>query len=69
MSKWSLSNTLARLHRIKRWIDEERRRGSNDRLRLLRLQGLLLKAQRRLAELMALPHIVLAPVRVQRPVA
>lgn len=53
MAYVSLSHALTRSHRLRALIDQERRRSGGPRLRLLRLQRLLLKAQARLATALA----------------
>lgn len=55
MATVTLSHALTRSHRLRALIDQERRRASGPRLRLLRLQRLLLKAQMRLAAVIATP--------------
>jgi len=49
----TLTHTLTRSHRLRALIDRERQAPGGTRLRLLRLQRLLLKAQARLATVMA----------------
>lgn len=49
MTTVTLSHALTRSHRLRALIDQERRRPAGPRLRLLRLQRLLLKVQMRLA--------------------
>jgi len=49
MAYATLSHALTRLHRLRALVEQERRRSTAPRLRLLRLQRLLLKVQARLA--------------------
>lgn len=61
MATVTLSHSLTRSHRLRALIDQERRRPGGPRLRLLRLQRLLLQAQVRLAA--ALESRTARPVR------
>lgn len=49
MTTMTMSHALTRSHRLRTLIDQERRRTGGPRLRLLRLQRLLLHVQLRLA--------------------
>lgn len=65
----TLTHILARIRKIHRRLEHERSQPGTPPSRLLRLQALLLRAQRRLAELieLAAPRPVSIPVRVTRP--
>jgi hypothetical protein len=49
----AFARTLAHLHRIRTLIEAEQRRSTASPLRLIRLKTLALKAQKRLANMMA----------------
>lgn len=70
MQTSSLSNSLSRMQRLRRMFDAARREPLASRVDLLRIQALLLKAQQRLAEAVALqmphPAPVLIPIPVRR---
>ena len=67
----NLTHVLDRTRQIRRQLEREKRQASASPSRLLRLQALLLRAQRRLAEFIehAEPRPVHVPVRIARPAA
>lgn len=63
----TLSQALARTLAVRRLLDAERRRADGCRVRLLRLQAMLLKAQERLATLIAPATQASLPIPVAVP--
>jgi hypothetical protein len=63
MTYTALPHILARAHRLRRLIEQERSLPGATRLRLMRLQRLLLKMQARLAAVLQTRPAALAHVR------